>query len=302
MSDLAARLDAVGAVLIERGWLSCNSIVFAGPEAPATVVDTGYASHADQTVSLVRFALGGKSLDRIVNTHLHSDHCGGNAALQSVFGCEVHVPRACFESAFHWRENQLTFKATGQRCERFRVTDALEPGSVVQFGDWLWEVHACSGHDPESVMLFQSDHRILISGDALWEYRLPITFEAIDDVRGFDGVLSTLEKIEQLNPDVVIPGHGPVFSGSADAIRRSRVRVDDYRSGRRSHIKDAQRSLLMFHFLEHERRTVEELRRWAHGTSIFGQGGEWVIPVATSLVTDQLLDRNGDFFALPARK
>jgi glyoxylase-like metal-dependent hydrolase (beta-lactamase superfamily II) len=43
---------------------------------------------------MLRQALGGRGLDRIVNTHLHSDHCGGNAALKASFGCRIAIPGA----------------------------------------------------------------------------------------------------------------------------------------------------------------------------------------------------------------
>src|SRR5450830_889398 len=68
-------------VVFERGWLSSNNVLFVGAEETA-LVDTGYATHAEQTVALVESALGARPLDRVLNTHLHSDHCGGNAALQ----------------------------------------------------------------------------------------------------------------------------------------------------------------------------------------------------------------------------
>jgi len=58
--------------------------VFAATDGtPATVVDTGFCRHSEQTIALVDRALAGTPLARIVNTHLHSDHCGGNAALQA---------------------------------------------------------------------------------------------------------------------------------------------------------------------------------------------------------------------------
>ena len=44
--------------VLERGWLSANNIVFGGRHGTA-VVDTGYCSHADQTVALVQGALHG---------------------------------------------------------------------------------------------------------------------------------------------------------------------------------------------------------------------------------------------------
>ena len=66
--------------VFDRGWLSSTNVLCLG-EAPA-LIDTGHAKHAARTVALVREALGGQPLARIAHTHLHSDHCGGNAALQ----------------------------------------------------------------------------------------------------------------------------------------------------------------------------------------------------------------------------
>ena len=55
--------------VLERGWLSANNILFVGHHDTA-IVDTGYCSHAGQTVELVRNVLQGRPLDRILNTHL----------------------------------------------------------------------------------------------------------------------------------------------------------------------------------------------------------------------------------------
>ena len=53
--------------VFERGWLSSNNVLFTGPDG-AALVDSGYCSHAQQTVALVRSALddaplGGTPLD-----------------------------------------------------------------------------------------------------------------------------------------------------------------------------------------------------------------------------------------------
>src|SRR5690606_18077411 len=80
---------------LERDWLSSNQVVgMDGDEA--TVVDTGYAKHAALTVELVGHVLAqsGARLTGVVNTHLHSDHCGGNRALVDAFDCAVTIPRA----------------------------------------------------------------------------------------------------------------------------------------------------------------------------------------------------------------
>jgi glyoxylase-like metal-dependent hydrolase (beta-lactamase superfamily II) len=67
--------------VLERGWLSSNNILFTSGEK-TLLVDSGYCTHSAQTLLLVEGVLGPRSLDTLVNTHLHSDHCGGNSALQ----------------------------------------------------------------------------------------------------------------------------------------------------------------------------------------------------------------------------
>ena len=45
--------------VFERGWLSSNNVLLLDDDANATLVDTGYVSHREQTLSLVRRQLGG---------------------------------------------------------------------------------------------------------------------------------------------------------------------------------------------------------------------------------------------------
>ena len=60
--------------VFERGWLSSNNILFFDDEAHGgcALVDSGYLTHAPQTVALVQHALRGRPLRRLLNTHLHS--------------------------------------------------------------------------------------------------------------------------------------------------------------------------------------------------------------------------------------
>jgi predicted Fe-S protein YdhL (DUF1289 family) len=80
MPDTLIQLPASMRVF-ERGWLSSNNILFMDDDT-AALVDSGYVTHAPQTLALLQHALQGRALDLLLNTHLHSDHCGGNALLQ----------------------------------------------------------------------------------------------------------------------------------------------------------------------------------------------------------------------------
>ncbi len=88
-------------LVLERGWLSANSILGCdGPEA--TLIDSGYVTHAAQTVELVGQALAGRRLKKLINTHSHSDHIGGNAALQAAHGCQIVVPAGLHATIAEW--------------------------------------------------------------------------------------------------------------------------------------------------------------------------------------------------------
>ena len=119
-------------VVIERGWLSSNNVVcFDGDEA--ALIDSGYVSHAGQTVELVRHALDGRQLKRLINTHSHSDHIGGNAALKAAFGCEIIVPAGLHAAIAEWDEDALLLSPLGQQSARFQH-DALISADPVFIG------------------------------------------------------------------------------------------------------------------------------------------------------------------------
>lgn len=79
--------------VLEQGWPSANNVRLFGGDT-ATLVDRGYVPHAGQTVALLREALDGRHLGRLISTHSHSEHIGDNAAVQLAFGVPVAGWRA----------------------------------------------------------------------------------------------------------------------------------------------------------------------------------------------------------------
>ena len=253
-------------MVIERGWLSSNSVLFdgrpRGGHGETVIVDTGYWSHQEQTLALVRAALGARRLDRIVNTHLHSDHCGGNALLQQTHGCDVDVPVGERAKVDSWDEARLSYRDTGQHCPRFRCTGGLAPGETTVLGGRPWQLIAAPGHDPESVVLYEPELRLLISADALWENGFGVVFPEIEGAAAFDAVRATLERIASLPIDWVIPGHGPPFSGVPAAIERAVKRLDAFVAAPAKHARHAAKVLIKFHLLEVRAKPLAELVSW----------------------------------------
>lgn len=271
-TDIPLQLQQLGAQLLVRGWLSANNIVFAQSEAGACVVDTGYVSHAAQTLALVDQALGGQPLARVVNTHLHSDHCGGNAALARRWpGLQIEVPAGYQGPLAAWDEVALGYRTVDQRCDPFNAQRWLRPGDALRLGTLDWQVFAAPGHDPDAVLLWEPASATLISGDALWQQRLAIIFPELTGEPGFDAASQVLDLIERLSPRLVLPGHGPAFTQVAAAIAASRQRLAAFAAAPIKHRQHAARALVSYHMLEYRLRPRQALVDWIAGTPVFGQ-------------------------------
>ena len=290
--------------VLERGWLSANNILFAGQHDTA-IVDTGYCSHAAQTVALVQGGLGGRPLDRILNTHLHSDHCGGNAALQATWpGVITAIPPGQADHVRQWDAYALSYTPTGQDCPPFKADTLLQPGACVLLGDKPWQVHAAPGHDPHSVLLFNAQDRVLISADALWENGFGVVFPELEGEDAFAEVAATLDLIESLAPRVVIPGHGPVFADAPRAIAVARQRLDGFVRNPLKHAQYAAKVLLKYKLLEWQQISLADLTAWTQTAPYFGQlhrrhfanqpEAEWLQGLVDELVRSGAAQRQGD--------
>jgi glyoxylase-like metal-dependent hydrolase (beta-lactamase superfamily II) len=244
--------------VFERGWLSSNNVLFTGPQHTA-LVDSGYATHAPQTLALVQHALQGRPLDLLVNTHLHSDHCGGNAVLQQAYGCHTAIPAAEADNVRDWDGGHLTFAATGQQCERFTFDAMLQPGDELVLGGLRWQALGASGHDPHSLVFHCPEERILISADALWENGFGVIFPELDGESGFAETRATLELIAGLDIRLVIPGHGAPFTNVQKALDTAFSRVDYFIADPVRNAQNAIKVMLKFLLLERQQLALAEL-------------------------------------------
>lgn len=258
-----------GVVVLERGWLSSNNVVVRG-ERETGVVDTGYWTHSRQTLELISGVTRGLPVTTLVNTHLHSDHCGGNAALQACYPrMRTLIPPGLAEAVREWDPVKLTYEPTGQHCPRFRFDGVLQAGTTVRLGDLVWEVHSAPGHDPHSVILLEPASRVLISADALWQNGFGVVFPELEGREAFAEVAGTLELIERLAPAAVIPGHGSIFTDVSPALGRARSRLEAYIRNPARHATHAAKVLLKFKLLELQHTRVADLIAWAERTAYF---------------------------------
>lgn len=284
MTSLAAPPDLPGLAVVQRGWLSSNNVLLDAGDESAVLIDSSHTVHAEQTVALLRHTLAGRRLQKVVNTHLHSDHCGGNATLQRTFACTLATPAGNHQAARDWDAQALSYQATGQICERFRPDEAVVPGSTLHIGQRHWQVLATPGHDPHAVVLFDADDGVLISADTLWENGFGVIFPELDGGAGFDDQAAVLDLIEGLRPRWVIPGHGAPFGDVTDALGRARQRLAGFRADPARHHRHAMRVLVKYHLMEVGRQG------WA-------DYADWFVASGLSASVWTLLGRPGDSLA-----
>jgi len=261
--------DLHGITVLQRGWLSSNNVLLHGDGDGAVLVDSGHVLHGEQTVALLHHALKGEPLAGIVNTHLHSDHCGGNARLSREFACGIRIPPGQWQAVMAWDEVALSYAPTGQRCERFVPDAQLQPGQTLQVGRQRWQALAAPGHDPHSLILFDAQQGVVITADALWERGFGVLFPELDGEDAFDDQARVLELIASLGARWAVPGHGAPFGDLPGALARARERLAVFRAQPQKHARHAIKALIKFHLLEERQQSVPELFAWFTGVSLY---------------------------------
>ena len=277
---------------IERDWLSCNQVLLCDSSpsqwqpqdlypgevddsharhsnSPSyTLIDTGYAKHERLTLQLVQHWIGVGRLKRIINTHLHSDHCGGNALLARSMSCEIIVPQASFADVQAWDTEALSYAGTGQHCPRFSADGVLKPGDVFEAGALQWQALAAPGHDAKSLIFFAPEEGILISADALWEDGFGILFPELVGDSGMAEQEAVLNLIESLNPRWVLPGHGAMFEDVGAALKRARSRLQAFKEKPERNPRNAIKALVKFSLLDQEELHIERFIETQSKTSV----------------------------------
>ncbi|MBI2312372.1 MAG: MBL fold metallo-hydrolase [Betaproteobacteria bacterium] len=246
--------------VIVRDWLNANNIVLRSRNGNV-VIDSGYSSHAAATLSLLRRpdALGDRPLHWLINTHCHSDHMGGNAALQREYRCRVSVPEGEAPLIAAWDTEGLWLDFADQHAERFSFDDAISPGDGLELGDLAWKAIAAPGHDMGALMFHCEDEALLISGDALWEHAFGVVLPMPDGEQRLKATRKTLETIAALNVRIVIPGHGKPFSTVDLALERAFKRLEAFEADPMRVARHVVKVMLTFSLLDRGRMALADL-------------------------------------------
>ena len=171
----------------------------------ALLVDCG-AWFPNEREQIRRFLQAeGLTLKHHLNTHLHFDHIFGNAFIEETFGVKAEAS----DLDWHWAAN------IKERVARFGIKyeedvpslgRILKDGDVILFGNQRAVAIAVPGHSPGSLAYYLPDHKIIFTGDALFNQSIGRTDFPDSDHEQL--LTSIREKLFTLPEDTVVyPGH-----------------------------------------------------------------------------------------------
>jgi len=219
-----------------------NSFVIKG-EDRNLIIDTGF----NRTVCFEAMQSGIASLaldlaktDFLI-THMHADHAGLVARLATETSTIYfsRIDATVFDKDKGWQDmidyaeingfpadellkalhNHPGFKYSPQSIPDFHLVD---DGDVIEVGDYRLRCLSTPGHTQGHICLYESDKRILFSGDHILYDITPHIESWAYQVNALGDYLDSLERVYNLPVDIVLPGHRNFFTdlkGRIDALK-----------------------------------------------------------------------------------
>lgn len=165
-------------------------------------------------------AMGAKKIEKILLTHIHSDHCGGALALRKRCGARLGIHRS---------------RAGYLGGEDFQYDD----NDRIGFDGGELQVLHTPGHESGHCCFYEFGDKVLFSGDNILGYGTAV-------IRPPDGnmtdYLGSLERLLEFNISLILPGHGPLVGKPEAKIKeyiehrmmREKQVLDALRKGRNS--------------------------------------------------------------------
>ena len=148
----------------------------------------------------------GVTIEKLLVTHGHIDHCGGTGIFAEELGVPIEGPQE--EDRFWISRLAEDGRSYGVEGRPFEPDRWLEDGDQVTVGELVLDVLHCPGHTPGHIVFHHAPSRLAIVGDVLFQGSIGRT----DFPRGDHAALiaAITGKLWPLGDETAfIPGHGP---------------------------------------------------------------------------------------------
>ncbi|WEK48397.1 MAG: MBL fold metallo-hydrolase [Candidatus Andeanibacterium colombiense] len=178
------------------------SLIWCTKTMKGALVDPG--GDLDKLKDAVRRA--GVTLEKLLVTHGHVDHCGEAGVLAKELGLTIEGPHEADRFWISRLEDDA--RKWGLRGAIFEPDRWLEDGDTVTVGEVELKVIHCPGHTPGHVIFYNRASDFAIVGDVLFRGSMGRTDFPMGNHQ--DLLDSITRKLWPLGDATFIPGHGPV--------------------------------------------------------------------------------------------
>lgn len=148
----------------------------------------------------------GVTVEKILLTHGHIDHCGQAGMLAAELGVPIEGPEE--QDRFWIARLEEDGRQYGIEARAFEPDRWLTQGDVVTVGELSLNVHHCPGHTPGHVVFHHPESRLAIVGDVLFAGSIGRTDFPLGNHQ--DLLDSIVRELWPMGGDTVfLPGHGP---------------------------------------------------------------------------------------------
>ncbi len=165
----------------------------------------------------------GVTIEKLLVTHGHLDHCGQTGVLAKQLGVPIEGPHE--EDRFWIASLADDGQKYGMHAETFEPDRWLVEGDTVTVGNLTLDVYHCPGHTPGHIVFHHAPSNLAIVGDVLFQGSIGRT----DFPRGNHQQLidSITGKLWPLGGETAfVPGHGPMSTFAQE--RKMNAYVSDY--------------------------------------------------------------------------
>ena len=198
------------------------SLIWCTRTMKGALIDPG--GDLDKLKDAVRRA--GVTLEKLLVTHGHIDHCGQAGILAKQLGLKIEGPHEA--DRFWIARLDEDGRQWGLQGESFEPDRWLVDGDRVTVGEVELEVIHCPGHTPGHVIFYNRETQFAIVGDVLFRGSIGRTDFPLGNHDDLIGAITG--KLWPLGDVTFIPGHGPVSNFAQE--RRDNPFVGDAALGR----------------------------------------------------------------------
>lgn len=187
--------------------IEVNTYIIYDDTKECVIIDASMYSKEDEKLVADFIAENELKVVRLLNTHLHFDHCFGAPFVYQTYGCKICANDKDYPLIDRMQE-QLAMFGFPKQNKDFLLGEVINEGDIITFGNTTLTTFHIPGHSPGSIVYYESAGGNLFTGDVLFKESVGrADLPGGDYFQLRDGIESKLLVLPPAT--VVYPGHGP---------------------------------------------------------------------------------------------